>query len=326
MSKNKIPRFKILASTKAHGSLDVHICRLVAERIKNKGFNSKYLGYFSFEELKNGDIYILKHERRGAWKYVFTASQGDAEAIIMNRDVGNYPSRTKGQVTGHKHTSEGTLMFKGVDIINVPSWVLWFPYPQARAMMHYYQPDIGAYILIVTKDGRTHWQEWLYKPFIYNEVEDQIIENTNPRRGYANPETFTVSPQFRKLLENSMQTIIVISDTHTGELEAPCPEEFPLYDTEDGYKNGRLYKPSLSIANKRLNAYWYHFVYMSKFMFKPDEIWHLGDPVAGTNPFERYRNPLMTNLEIEADACAELVNAFNYSRKRLKKLVNKNLV
>jgi len=318
----KIPeelKFKIVASTKAHGSLDVHICDLVASKVGElQKFNSEFLGYFSFEKLPNGDIYILKHERRGAWKYVFTASQGDAEAIIMNRDVGNYPAKTKGQVTGHKHTSEGSVVgFRGVDIINCAAWALWFPYPKARAMMHYYQPDIGGWFLIVMKDGRVKWQKWLYKPFIYNEVQNEIIENENPRRGYVNVDSLNVTSHLKKLLDNAVYVIAIISDTHIGEKEAPCPESFMM-------KNREI-RPSLTVANRRLNSYWYHFAYMARYVFKIDEIWHLGDPVAGTNPFEKYRNPLMTNLEEEADACVELIKSFNFSREKLKKLIRENL-
>jgi len=313
-----LPKFKIIASTKAHGSLDMHICDWTAQKVGEVGFPSEFLGYFSFEELPNGDIYILKHERRGAWKYVFTASQGDAEAIIQNRAVGSYPPRVKGQVTGHKHTSEGTIVgFKGIDVINAPCWVLWTPYPTARAMMHYYQPDIGAWILIITKDGRSHWQEWLYKPLIYNEQKDNIIENVNPRRTYVNTNVFNVTPDFQNLLDNAVYVVVVIADTHIGERDAPCPESFMSGNLE--------IRPSLTIANHRLNAYWYHFIYMCRYVLNADEIWHLGDPVAGTNPFEKYRSPLMTNLEQEVGAFAKLMSAYNYDEKTLKKLVDKHM-
>lgn len=316
--KKKLPKFKIVASTKAHGSLDVHICELVANNIRELGFDSKFLGYFSFEELPNGDTYILKHERRGAWKYVFTPSQGDAEGIIINKQTGEYPSKTKGQVSGHIHTSAGSIIgFKGIDIINCPAWVTWFPYARARALMHYWQPEVGGWILVITKDGRTYWQKWLYKPFVYNEIQNKITENTDPERSYVDMNSFVVSPHFQRLLDDASYVVIAIADTHTGEKNAPCPESFKYINVTRN--------PDLSIANRRMNAYWYHFMYMARYIFKVDEIWHLGDPVAGTNPFEKYRDPLMTNLQVEASAFTELMNAYNYDKKTLKRLVKENL-
>lgn len=315
--REKIPKFFFVGGTKAHGSLDTHIHQLISDNLEKKGFESRFLGVFEFKELPNGDRYILKHERRGAWKYKYTASQTDAEGIIFNIYNGIYPKETKGQLTGHLHNAEGTIIgYKGIDVICIPSFVAWLPYPRARTMMHYYQSDVGAYILIVTKDGRNHWQEWLYRPFIYQDNNNSIIQGSKPNRTYVSTDKFDVSPHFKKLLEDAIFVAVAISDTHTGEKEAPCPETYTYKD--------RQVRKDLTRGNYRMNSYWYHLMYMIKYVFKADEVWHLGDGVAGTNPFEKYRNPLMVNLHEEVAALVELCNALTFDKKTLKKLVKKS--
>jgi len=320
--ERRMPKFKIVTGTKAHGSLDTFVADMVADKIEKLGFDcgkdSGFLGYFSFETLPNGDVFLIKHERSGAWINVFNPSRRVADQMHKNIRLGLYPEKTKGQITAHKHTARGTLIgYDGMDIINAACWVGFIPYPKARTNMASWQPDIGGWILLIMKDGRTIWQKWIYRPYIWEEYKNKLSMTKKTGRSYVDAKNFEVSSHFKYLLENAVYKIIIIADTHIGEKVAPCPEEFAT--------KGRMEQVSLCKANRLMNAYWYHFMYMTKYVFKADEIWHLGDVVAGTNPFEKYRAPLMTNLTIEADAFVGLMNAYNYDAKTLRKLVKRNL-
>lgn len=313
----KYPKFYFIEGTPAHGSLDVFFTNTVCRDIRDLGFEAKFLGTIYPYEFPNGDIYRLRHTGRGAWKYSKQATQGDLEEYIIKIHDGHFSPKTKGFCVGHRHTNEGTVLnYKGMDGIYLPGFVGFISYPRADRMEAHYQPDIGFYLTVVTSDGRTHWFHWLYQPYDFVDIDNKV-ETGKPRKTYTNVDLFEIEGYVKLLLDEAIYVAIFVSDTHIGEKVAPAPEKFE--------HNNRNVTWSLTKANYLMNSYWYHMMYLIRYVFKPDEIFHLGDCVAGMSIFERYRNPLSTNLEEESKAHVALWSALKYDKDTLKKLIRKNI-
>lgn len=293
------PIIKVWSGTKAHMSWDTRLHKRLVEILQLNGFNAQYRGDWSIEKLTKGKMAIVTHPARGAYRYRYTPSQTDAEKIILNIAEGKFPKGIVAFVTAHRHTSEGSIDHLGIKIIRVPCFTTHIPYGGSLAMFPHYQPDIGAWFLIVTKSGRIRTQEWLYKTFLYQDVDDEVfIAEDKALKSYATIDNYELEEHLNALLKTANTVIMIVADTHIGEIYSVAPPEF-------SYEK-RSFSNYQTKANKILWDYWKHLCYMAKNKFNITEAWFVGDIFAGTNPFEKYRMPTLTNLDLQVYQALEL--------------------
>jgi len=304
-TKNKkkwIPKIKIWDGTNVHGSYDTMIGSQLVSQLKNFGFNAEHKAQWSLEDLHNGKKAFVTHPRRLASINPYTVSQRDAEKFMIQMFKGALPRDICMLVAAHGHTTRGSLDDESFRVINLPAWTAFIEYQQALANFAHFQPDIGAYFIIVTKDGRIHTQPWLYKPFVYNHFEKKIYEAEEPTKKYVSTGKVEIEDYFMTMVKNAVFIVAAIADLHIGELAAVAPPKFSLGSEIEDSK-------SLTEANKRLYEYWKHFVKTCK-IIKPHEIWVVGDVCGGTNVFEKHRMVLTSNLDEQMAMFIELCKLF----------------
>jgi hypothetical protein len=204
---------------------------------------------------------------------------------------GVLPRNIAMMVAAHGHTTRGSLDDDPFRIVNCPCWTSFIEYPKALANFPHYQPDIGAYFIIVTKEGRIRTQKWIYKPFVYNHNENKIYENEDiDAKKYVEEGDGSVDIEsyFAKMCDDAQFIVAVVADFHVGEVEAIAPEEYTY--------NGQVWQVHGTKASERLLHYWRNFIRLCK-VIQPDEIWVVGDAVAGTQIFEKSRRAITNNLE-----------------------------
>lgn len=301
-TEKKNPLVRVWCGTPVHASLDTRLHMRLVELLKANGIDSRWEGDFSILDVCKNKKALVTHQARGGYRYPYTPAQTDAEAIILDMYSGKLPSGIKLYVTAHKHTTDGTIEHKGLKVIRCPAFVTFIAYAQSLTMLPHYQPDIGAWIIIVTKDGRIRTQEWLYPSFLYNEANQIIYSNEDAEKSYVNSESKQIQEPLITLLKQAVKVILVLADTHVGELGAVCPNSF--HDI-----NGVEQEIKTTIANKKLLEYWNHLCYITKTFFKPDEIWLVGDVFAGQMSirFEKFRKITLGNLDDQTYAALELI-------------------
>ena len=298
MSEKWKPKIKIWDGTNVHASMDTIIAGQVANDLNLLGFNAEHKGQWSFEDLHNGKVAFVTHPRRLASINPYTVSQRDAEKFMIQMCKGALPNNISMSVAAHGHTSRGSIDDDPFRILNLPCWTTFIEYQKALQNFAHFQPDIGAYFIIITKDGRTHTQKWLYKPFVYNHFEGKIYEAGDPTERYAEDKKVAIETYFLKMVKDARFVVACIADTHVGEVASIAPSKYSYA--------GRTYEVAQTEANKRLYAYWKNFVDVCK-LLKPTEIWVVGDMVAGTQVFEKNRRTLTLNLEEQKSMFVELM-------------------
>ena len=259
--------------------------------------------------LKNCNIIDLGHEKkalvshhgRTGYRYPFTPAQTDAESIIIDMHSGALPLGIRVYVTAHRHTTAGSIEHKGIKIVRCPAFCTFIPYQRSLTLMTHILPDLGAWILIITKDGRIKLQEWLYPPFLYHDVDDKVIMSNEAQKSYVNPDVLAIGEPLTSFLKDAEKIILIIADSHVGEVEAVCPEKFiNMFGQEQTVE--------LNEANKLLLKYWKHLCYMAKNVFKTDEVWLVGDAFGGamSQKFEKFRKMTIGNIEDQLYATLEL--------------------
>ena len=300
-----IPKIKLWDGTTVHASLDTLVMQDIKFKLLSLGFPSvEHRGFWSIEDLHNGKAAFVTHTRRLGSINPFTISMRDAEKFMIDMHKGNLPSNLAMMVAAHGHTTRGSLDDDPFRILNAPCWTGFIEYPKALANFAHYQTDIGATFIIVTKEGRIRTQKWLYKPFVYNHNECKIYESTDEdAKKYVEEGNGKVNIEdyFKLMCKDAIFMVAVIADFHVGEVEAIAPETFDY--------NGETWDVHQTEANKRILHYWKNFVQVCKIL-KPDEVWIVGDVLAGTQIFEKTRRTLTNNLEEQKAMFVELMKEF----------------
>jgi len=304
------PKIKIWDGTNVHGSYDTLVGAQLTDMLKLMGFNAEHKGQWSFEDLHNGKIAFVTHPRRLASINPYTVSQRDAEKFILQMFKGALPKNICMTVCAHGHTTRGSIDDDPFRVINLPAWTTFIEYQKALANFPHFQPDIGAYFIIITKDGRVHTQKWLYKPFVYNHLEGKIYEEETgtpeeeaKKKKFVPEDKVVVENYLLEMLRDAKFVVVAIADFHIGEVYSVAPPKYTL--------GGREYDLSsdLTEANKKIYRYWQNFVEVCK-LIKPHEIWIVGDALGGATIFEKNRIVLKSTLEEQKAMFAELFKLF----------------
>jgi hypothetical protein len=272
----------------------------VALKLERMGFMTEHKAWWSFEDLHNGKIAFVTHTRRLGAINPYSVSQKDAEKFMIDMYSEKLPDNIAMMVAAHGHTTRGSIDDDPFRIVNAPCWTTFLEYPKANANFAHYQTDIGAYFIIVTKEGRIKTQKWLYKPFVYDHNANTIYEASEAKakkyveegNGHVDIEHY-----FKVMCEDAMFIVAVVADFHVGEVAAVAPEKYTY--------NHREWEVKQTLANKRLLQYWRNFARVCK-LLKPHEIWVVGDVCAGTQIFEKTRRTLTQNLEEQKAMFVEL--------------------
>jgi hypothetical protein len=298
------PKIKLWDGTTVHASLDTLLMQDVALRLRELGFQTEHKAWWSLEDLHNGKLAFVTHTRRLAGMNPFSTSQRDAEKWQIDMYGGKLPDNIAMQVAAHGHTTRGSIDDDPFRIVNSPCWCSFLEYPKALANLPHFLPDIGAYFIIVTKEGRIRTQKWLYKPFIYDHNENKIYEEgviTSKRYVEEGNGHVDIENYFKVMCEEAIFVVAVVADFHVGESAAVAPEQY-VYNGVTRNVNG-------TIASKRLLQYWRNFAKVCKIL-KPHEIWVVGDVCAGTQIFEKVRRSITDNLEEQKACFVELFKEF----------------
>jgi hypothetical protein len=309
LSKKKeekyLPAIKLWDGTAVHASLDTLIMQDIKFKLRDMGFPIvEHKGFWSLEDLHNGKTAFVTHTRRLGAMNPYSVSQRDAEKFMIQMYRGSLPKNIAMMVAAHGHSTRGSIDDDPFRIVNAPCWTTFIEYPKALANFPHYQTDIGAYFIIVTKEGRIRTQKWLYKPFVYNHNESKIYESDDiDSKKYVEEGNGKVEIEsyFLKMCEDAQFIVAVVADFHVGEVEAIAPDSYEY--------NGQRWETKSTEANKKLFHYWKNFVQLCK-IIKPTEIWVVGDVCAGTQIFEKTRRTLTVNLEEQKSMFIELFREF----------------
>lgn len=305
MAKQKkkwLPKFKLWDGTTVHASLDTLLMQDITLKLRALGFDAEHKALWSLEDLHNGKVAFVTHTRRLATINPYSVSQRDSEKFMIQMFKGAFPKNISMMVAAHGHTVRGTIDDEPFRIINSPCWTSFLEYPKALANFMHYQPDIGAVFIIITKEGRTRIQPWLYKPFVYNHNEGRIYSNESPNGKFVVMEkTPHIEPYFKAMCKDAKFIVAVVADFHVGEVGAIAPEGY--------YYNGIYYDIYQTEANKQLFEYWKNFVATCK-IIKPHEVWVVGDVTAGTQVFSKSVRTLTQNLEEQKSMAVALFREF----------------
>jgi hypothetical protein len=294
------PKIKLWDGTTVHASLDTLLMQDVTLKLQRLGFDAEHKAWWSFEDLHNGKVAYVTHTRRLAGINPYSVSQRDAEKFMIDMYSGKLPSNIAMQVAAHGHTTRGSIDDDPFRILNAPCWTTFLEYPKALANFAHFQPDIGGYFIIVTKEGRIRTQKWIYKPFIYDHNTNQIFEDNEVESKKYVVEgngKVDIEEYFIKMCQDAKFLVAVVADFHVGEVGAISPERYTY--------NGQTWEVHQTLANKRLMQYWKNFARVCK-LLKPHEIWVVGDVCAGTQIFEKVRRTLTQNLEEQKAMFVEL--------------------
>ena len=296
-----VPTIKIWEGTTAHGSVDMQEGRVIADALKLLFGEQNVLcrGEWSFEDLKNGKLAFVTHPRNLGSVYQYTTGQRTAEGFIKTMFYHGLPESVRLVVDAHGHTTKGSLQDEPLNVIHAACWTTFLEYPRANANFSRYQPDIGAWFIIITRAGRIVLQRWLYKPFIYHKVTGKIYESNVQADGWASSNRLEIERYFKILIEDALFVVVVIADTHMGEKGAIAPLSY--HDENDKV----IRVPNYTAANRRLYRYWLNFVSLL-LEIKPDEIWFVGDPLAGTQVFSKKTATITQNLDEQRRMFVEL--------------------
>jgi len=301
--ESKKPLIRIWSGTPVHQSIDTRqhmtLVQLIKSELKTDAF---YEGDFSIIDIFKGKKALVTHHGRSGYRYPFTPAQTDAEAIALDMLTGKLPWGIKLYVTAHKHTTAGSMEHAGIKVIRCPAFVGFIPYQGSLTMLPHYLSDIGAWLVIISKDGRIRLQEWLYPSVLYNEDKDELTMSGKSEKSYVDPEKKVIDEPLPTLLKDASKVILILADLHVGEICSVCPKSF--VDT-----NGIVRSPRLTKANERVLYYWEHLCHMTKTFFKPTEIWLVGDVFSGqmTVRFERSRRMTIGNIDDQTNAALELI-------------------
>lgn len=285
------PKIKLWDGTTVHASLDTLLMQDVTLRLKQLGFDAEHKAWWSFEDLHNGKVAFVTHTRRLAGINPFSVSQRDAEKFMIDMYSGKLPNNIAMQVAAHGHTTRGSIDDDPFRIVNAACWTTFLEYPKALANFAHFQPDIGGYFIIVTKEGRIRTQKWLYKPFVYDHNNNTIYEaNDIESKKYVEEGNghVEIEDYFVKICHDAKFVVAVVADFHVGEVGAIAPERYSY--------NGQIWEVHQTLANKKLLQYWKNFTKVCK-IIQPHEIWVIGDVCAGTQIFEKVRRTISQNLE-----------------------------
>lgn len=309
MSNKKVKpeiKFKVWSATPAHESIDTRLHVRLVELLKAEGFDAEYRGDWDILELCEGKKALVGHHGRGGYRYPFTPAQTDAESIIIDMHSGALPLGIKVYVTAHRHTTAGSVEHKGIKVVRCPAFVSFIPYQRSLTIMTHILPDVGAWIIIITKDRRIRLQEWLYPPFLYHDVDNKIIISNEAQKSYVNPDYSGINEPLVSLLKEAEKVILVIADLHVGETQAVVPPTF-----KDMF--GHTQTVQMNEANKQLYGYWKHLCDTVKKFLNVDEVWLVGDAFGGAMSvkFEKYRKMTLGNIEDQLYATVELLKLLN---------------
>lgn len=294
------PKLKLWDGTTVHASIDTLMMQDVSLRLRDLGFQTEHKAWWSFEDLHNGKVAYVTHTRRLAGMNPYSVSQRDAEKFMIDMYSGKLPDNIAMQVAAHGHTTRGSIDDDPFRIVNSPCWCSFLEYPKALANLAHFLPDIGAYFIIVTKEGRIRTQKWLYKPFLYDHNAAKIYEEgTITSKKYVEEGNghVDIEDYFKKMCDDALFLVAVVADFHCGEVAAIAPEKYTY--------NGQVWEVKQTLANKRLFQYWKNFTRVCKIL-KPDEMWIVGDVCAGTQIFEKVRRSVSDNLEEQKAMFVEL--------------------
>jgi hypothetical protein len=267
--------------------------------LRELGFNAIHKAWWSLEDLHNDKLAFVTHTRRLASVYPYTISMRDAQQFKIDAYDGKLPNNIALRVAAHGHTTAGTLANETIKILNLPCWTTFIEYPKALGSFAQFQTDIGAYFIIVTETGHVKLQEWLYPSFVFDYNENKIfLGKINGGRKYAPTEKVCLDPSFKELLKDAKFVVACVADFHVGEVQSIAPPQYTI--------NGVTKPVNQTLANQRLYEYWKKFVEACK-QVNPDEIWVVGDVLAGTNVFEKTRRVLTSQLNEQAAMFVELM-------------------
>lgn len=296
------PLIKLWDGTPVHGSLDYQTMSAIAVQLREIGFKTEHKAWWSFEDLHNGKVAFVTHTRRLASVYPYTISMRDMQTLKNKMFDGVLPNNIVLRVAAHGHSTAGTLTDETVKMLNLPCWTTFIEYPKALGNFAQFQPDIGAYFIIITETGHVKLQSWLYPTFVFDYNTDTIYSGQkNEVRKYAPIENVVLDKSFVELLNNAKFIVACIADLHIGEVQSIAPPSYTY--------NGITRQVAQTLANKKLYEYWQSFVKACK-LVKPHEIWVVGDVFAGTNVFEKTRRVVTSQLNEQSAMFVELMKEF----------------
>jgi len=290
---------KLWDGTTAHASVDCKIMSDITSLLKNEGITAIHKFWYSFEDLKNGTIAYVTHTRRSNPINPYSSSWRDSERFKLRMYDGSLPNNISVCVYAHLHTSRGSIEDGKLKIVYLPAWSIFQPYPSACANFPHWQPDIGAYFLFVTEGGRIKLLKWLYKPFVYVEIDDKIYEGDGSSEYVDCEKPLVLDAYLKDLIETSIFKVCMIADLHVGSKYAITPEKYKDI-------NGNEWIVPTNKANRRLMDYWHHFAKVFK-TFKFDELWIIGDAIAGLNVFDKQICNQINTLDEQKYAFIEVI-------------------
>jgi hypothetical protein len=299
-----LPKIKLWDGTPSHASTDTLLMKEVSLSLRELGFKTEHKAMWSFEDLHNGKIAYVTHTRRVGGQRPYGISQADAEKYVIDMYTGKMPINLAMQVAAHGHTVRGTIDDEPFRIVNSPCFATFMEYPKAQASFPHWQTDIGAYFIVITKEGRIRLQSWIYPPFIYNHNEAKVYsgEYSNAKYVAMTTKTPVLESYFKALCEDAKFIIAVTADYHVGHVGALAPAQYEL--------NGQTWNVSQTPANKRMFSYWQNFVAVCK-IIKPNELWVVGDACNGVQrSYDQVSRALTQNLDEQKAMFVELFKEF----------------
>jgi len=175
----------VWSGTKYHESLDFRMHMRLVESLHAEGFKSVFFkGSWSFMPLggNQNSLAFVTHPSTKALIYPQTALVSDARWFKLRYAEGKLP-QVKVVIRADRHHYEH-IDAKPIHMFQLPCFQAYFPYQAALRSFPMFQPDYGGLFLMLRRDGRLRYQEWLYPPFLVTE-SGFIIEVPYNKKSYV---------------------------------------------------------------------------------------------------------------------------------------------
>lgn len=150
-----IEKIMLFKGTPYHGSRDVVIENVVANKLGRMGINAEYRGEYSYIILKYGEnekVLWVAHPATGATVYPETVLGRDIGQFLQAYGMGKLP-KVDMIIRAHRHEFM-ELHKSSIRYMVLPCWEFYVPYDKAVEWFAKWQPDIGGAILLADEQCR----------------------------------------------------------------------------------------------------------------------------------------------------------------------------
>jgi len=164
---NTVKETVILQSTPYHDSIDMSADERVALNLKDAGFNTKYIGEWSYIDLEYNNItkrIFASHHSNRSTTYPATAINKDILFFSSNAGNNKLP-KVDIILRAHNHNY---VELRDGDIVGIqlPAWQFFVPYDKAVKSFPMFQPDIGGLMLLFDEDMELNIKTFMYPNFV----------------------------------------------------------------------------------------------------------------------------------------------------------------